>query len=185
MTAQKSFAGSVKADPSDAKSPIQSKLGGMLAKGFKGLDKSGLSDLSDTRTEQERADDRERLRKNLLASRADASSTISTEPATDLTNQAGKFVQSYIPVGKKRQKAQQDDDHDVDAGMERYLKLQDLLYGGQDTIREISGGIRKDQVAIANSLNKDMLLGRIYSKVKVNNEQVMKRLDGRNEKNLP
>ena len=94
-------------------------------------------------------------------------------------------MQSYIPVGKKRQKAQVDDDPEVDAGMERYLKLQDLLYGKQDTIGEISAGIRKDQIAIANSLNKDMLLYRIYSKVKVNNEQVMKRLDRRNEKDLP
>ena len=73
---------------------------------------------------------------------------------------------AYIPVGKKRQKARADEDPEADAGMARYQRLQDLLYGTQDTVGEITAGIRRDQVAIANNLSKDMLLYRIYGKVK-------------------
>ena len=154
----------MRGDKADAKSststiaPKTSVLGnpvmGRLLGGADG------SDLGDFRSLQQRRDDRERVKVSVRASRAN------DVPVPELGVDGGKQVQAYIPVGKKRLKQQvAADDSEVDAGMERYLRLQELLYAKQDTVGEISTGIRRDQVAIANSLNKDMLLYRIYVKI--------------------
>ena len=191
MAATKSLAGSGKVDNSEAKSSsskqtgqkgdVVARLSGALGGlgGLLGGAAGALHELGDTRTGQERAADQERLRQNLLASRAN------DQPVKELDTQGAKFVHSYIPVGKKRLKARGDEGSEADTGMDRHLRLQDLLYGKQDTLGEISAGIRKDQIAIANSLSKDMLLSRVYGKVLLNSAALAKGLEGRGAQNLP
>ncbi len=51
-------------------------------------------------------------------------------PVKEVTDNEGKSVKAYVPVGKKRHRIQLDDEEgDIDKGLERYLKLLDLLYG--------------------------------------------------------